>query len=75
MIYIEKIVPINQEALTSLKLLANLEHILVFDIETTGFHRKHDNVIAITILTVDIESIMIHQWFSENATLKKKQCS
>lgn len=71
MIYIEKKVDIQQEALRLLELLADLEQILIFDIETTGFHRKKDTVIAITILTYECSAVMIRQWFSENATEEK----
>lgn len=66
MIYTEKKENIDQKAIESLETLATLEHLLIFDIETTGFHRQYDKVIAITILIFEAKVTTIRQWFSES---------
>lgn len=72
MIRTENKLELNQEALNQLTKLAPLEKLLIFDIETTGFHRVYDHVVSITALLFENSQCIIKQWFSESTPEEKE---
>lgn len=54
------------QTINQISQLSPLNQILIFDIETTGFHRIYDQIVSITMLYFTNEESYISQWFSEN---------
>ncbi len=71
MIRTENKLELKQEALNQLSALAPLEKLLIFDIETTGFHRIYDHVVSITALLFENQDCIIKQWFAESPDEEK----
>jgi uncharacterized protein YprB with RNaseH-like and TPR domain len=66
MIELHKAITLAETSIQNIEILCPIDQVLIFDIETTGFHRIKDHVIAITALYFLKEQCYISQWFAEN---------
>lgn len=63
--YNKQICP-NEEDQSRLERLGNLDDLLFFDIETTGFNRIYDHIISITFMYLENKTWIITQLFAES---------
>lgn len=66
MIELHKAITLEEISIQNIEILCPIDQFLIFDIETTGFHRIKDHIIAITALYYKKEQCYISQWFAEN---------
>lgn len=64
-------IQIKPNILQAMEKLCPIDSYLIFDIETTGFHRLKDHIVSVTCLYEAHGTLQISQWFAESPADEK----